>query len=137
VQQNDETLGGTRSKILAQLRTVVLEVLTILVGILRALGVDAWYSGVQDRELGSEYQVRIARELRGARSFLEGADREAARALDYAEVASGFFNRGVLPDDADAFVVALYNMGRDSSQGFDRSTFEDLVVTASKARYAS
>ncbi len=114
---------------LAQPKRMATEFLTILVGILAALGIEAWYAGVRDRALGLEYQVRIAQELRSARVFLEGIGREATRALEYSEAAASFFNTGLPSGDPDELVIAIYNMGRDNPRSFDRSTFEDIVST--------
>ncbi len=67
---------------LARTKGLAGEFLTIVVGVLTALGVDAWYGGVRDREVGAEYRLRIAQELRAALAYLEEMDRMATRASD-------------------------------------------------------
>jgi len=105
------------------------EFLTIVIGVLTALGVEAWYSGIKDRAVADGYQERLGEELRSNRETLEALRREYVRAGDYSNVAAGFFDTGVEPADGTEFVVALYNVGRDNLQRLDRSTFEDAVAT--------
>ena len=105
------------------------EAVAIIASILAAFAIDAWWAGRQEAALGSEYEARIATELRGNLNLLKLHLEYVERNLSAAAESAAFFDAGVLPVDGRQLVIDVYNMGRDISDQFDVSTYDDLVAT--------
>ncbi len=101
----------------------------IVGSILLAFAIDAWWDERLEHDLGLEYERRIANELHDIRLVLESIERTVQRNIEMGEAASAFFDGDVDLNSHDWLIVSLYNMGRDSSEKFDVSTYEDLIAT--------
>jgi len=99
----------------------------IIVSILLAFGIDAWYAGVIDSRAAREYEQRLSVELQGVRRDLEGLSRMVNRALAYASEVEPYFESETGQVEPDQLILALYNMGRDTSDPFDVTTYQELV----------
>ena len=108
-------------------RRLSVEAAVIVVSILLAFGIDAWWEERLERKLGAEYEQRIASELRATRTLLERIERAVLRNMEMGETASAFFAVDGEPISHDRLIVSLYNMGRDSPEKFDVSTYQDLI----------
>ena len=93
-----------------------------------AFAIDAWWEERLERGLGVEYERRIASELRAIRTQLENnVERTVRRNIEMGEIASVFFDVDGEPISHDRLILSLYNMGRDSPDKFDVSTYQDLI----------
>lgn len=102
----------------------------IVVSILLAFSIDAWYERHGERTLEAEYLQRIADELRDARVVLEDIIREANASLLFAPDLSEFLYGHMVASDHQRLVVAIFKFGLDPlDSAFDVSTFDDLVST--------
>ena len=115
------------SKLKKQLDVLAVEIFAIVLSILLAFSIDAWWSEYKDRQKGDEYAARVENELEGMRDLtrihLRTIDRKIAAGESVEEFFSGV-NRELSPV---LLINALYNMGRDSFETFDTTTFEDLI----------
>ena len=105
------------------------EVVAIVVSILVAFWIDAWWEGKQEVALGAEYEERIAAELRDNLALLKEQMLHVERNLLAAKETAAFFGIDRQSLDGEQLIVNLYNMGRDPPDRFDISTYEDLVAT--------
>ena len=108
---------------------VAAEAITIVVGILLALSIDAWYERRTERVLEVQYLQRIHDELEAATGVLDAIFREAEGNLMYADDLTAFFDARVAKPDAQRVIVAINRFGLDPLLGFDTSTYDDLVST--------
>ena len=115
------------SRLKKQLDVLAVEIFAIVLSILLAFSIDAWWSEYKDRQKGDEYAARVENELEGMRDLtrihLRTIDRKIAAGESVEEFFSGV-NRELSPV---LLINALYNMGRDSFETFDTTTFEDLI----------
>ena len=102
----------------------------IVVSILLAFSIDAWYERRGESALEAEYLQRISDELIDARIVLESIIRDVNTTLRFAPELSEFLHGGAETPDPKRLVVAIYKFGLDPLDlGFDVSTFHDLVST--------
>lgn len=101
----------------------------IVVSILLAFGIDAWYAGVVERRVAREYEQRLSIELQGVRRDLERLSRVVNRAIEYASEVELYFEGETGRVEPDQLILALYNMGRDYSDPFDVTTYQELVAS--------
>ena len=81
---------------LTQRRRLAAEFAAIVVGVLCALGVDAWYGRVVDRRLGKQYEERIRAELLDARELLNQHARLVSRNIAHSVLRGTPGRRGAL-----------------------------------------
>lgn len=103
------------------------EAVAIVVSILLAFAIDAWYERVVEQRLAAGYEQRLLAELEGVRTDLELLARTLRRAIAYSEEAAPFFSGEYEQIDGDRLVLALVNMGREYADPFDLSTYQDLL----------
>jgi hypothetical protein len=110
-----------------QLNILAIEAVAIVLSILLAFSIDAWWSEYRDRQKGDDYTLRIKSELEGIRDLLHFHLRSNKRKIAAGESVEEFFS-GVNRELSPVLLInALYNMGRDSFETFDTTTFEDLI----------
>lgn len=115
------------SRLKKQLDVLAVEVIAIVLSILLAFSIDAWWSEYKDRQKGDNYALRIKSELEGIRDLLHFHLRSNERKIAAGESVEEFFS-GVNRELSPVLLInALYNMGRDSFETFDTTTFEDLI----------
>lgn len=105
------------------------ETLTIVVGILLAFAIDAWYEQRVERALEDEYLQRIYDELRDATNVLELIIQEAEGNRIFVDDLIEFFEGRMPASDHQRLIVAINKFGLDPLLGFDTPTFDDLVST--------
>ena len=97
----------------------------IVVSILLAFSIDAWYERRGERALEAEYLQRIGDELIDAKIVLESIIRHANTTLLFAPELSEFLHGGTEAPDPQRLTVAIYKFGLDPlDAGFDVSTFD-------------
>ena len=101
----------------------------IVASILLAFWIDVWWDKTQESALASEYEIRIALELHSNLEQLNSQLAHVERNLLAASEVAGFFDVVRQPVGGEQLIVNLYNMGRDPSDKFDVSTYEDLIAT--------
>jgi hypothetical protein len=110
-----------------QLDVLAVEIFAIVLSILLAFSIDAWWSEYKDRQKGDEYAARVENELEGMRDLthihLRAIDRKIAAGESVEEFFSGA-NKELSPV---MLINSLYNMGRDTFDTFDTTTFDDLI----------
>ena len=110
-----------------QLDVLAVEAVAIVLSILLAFSIDAWWSAYQDRQKGDEYAARVENELEGIRDLLNIHLRATDRKIAAGESVEDFFS-GVNRDIPPVLLInSLYNMGRDPFATFDTTTFDDLI----------
>jgi hypothetical protein len=114
-------------------KRLYIEAAAIVVSILLAFVIDAWWEQRHERAVGAEYEQRIEIELREARALLERIERGVQRNIEMGQRASVFFDGDGDSISHGQLIVFLYNMGRESASTFDDSTYDDLIATGSLA----
>lgn len=99
----------------------------IVVSILLAFTIDAWYDRFVERRTAAGYEQRLLVELEGVRTDLELLVRTLHRAIAYSEEAAPFFSGEGDQISGDRLVLALVNVGREYADPFDVSTYQDLL----------
>ena len=110
------------------------EAVAIVVSILLAFAIDAWYKNSVDRALGADYERRLATELLQLREQLQRENNNVVRSGGYAAEALKLLSAREQSDDSRRLVMALYNAGRDNMEPFVTATYTDLVSTGRLAR---
>ena len=114
-------------KLKKQLNVLAVEAIAIVLSILLAFSIDAWWSEYKDQQQGDEYSARIKIELEEVRDLLHLHLRSIDRRIAAGESVEEFFS-GANRDLSPVLLInALYNMGRDTFQTFDTTTFDDLI----------
>jgi hypothetical protein len=119
------------------MKKVCLEFLTIIAGVLCALGVDAWYQSRVELVRAHDYEERITADLGDARDALEFELTSVERKLAAAANAAALFDRLSSAGDSAWLVMHVYNAGKDNRSAIERSTYDDLVATGGLALIAS
>ena len=110
-----------------QLDVLAVEAVAIVLSILLAFSIDAWWSAHKERQKGNEYAARIENELEGMRNLLHIHLRASDRKIAAGESVGEFFS-GANRDFSPVLLInSLYNMGRDTFDTFDTTTFDDLI----------
>ena len=110
-------------------KRLFVEGVAILGSILLAFAIDTWWEERREKNLGVEYEQRIADELRGIRDLLDSQYQIVTNNIKSGNAASTFFDVDQESIDHELLIVSLYNMGRDPQEKYDISTFEDLIAT--------
>ena len=105
------------------------ETIAIVISILLAFSIDAWYERRGERALEAEYLQRINDELKAARVDLEAILYEAQGNRLFVDDLAEFFDGRMAESDHQRLIVAIYKFGLDPLIRFDVSTFDDLVST--------
>ena len=105
------------------------ELTMIVVGVLVALAVDAWWSGQLDRQLADDYRQRLADELSGNLIIANSALRHTERISAATDSIRSFFEGEGGSLAADRTLVNLYNATRRQVEGFVTSTFDEATST--------
>lgn len=110
-----------------QLDVLAVEAVAIVVSILLAFSIDAWWSDYKDRQYGDEYAARIEGELEGIRDVLRMHLRSIDRKIAAGESVEDFFSGANRELSPNLLISSMYNMGRDRFETFDTTTFDDLI----------
>jgi hypothetical protein len=106
---------------------VSVEGFVIVVSILLAFGIEAWWDGVQQRQREQLYLVQLHEDLAGAASMLESTLRWSENSVRAIERIVPLFAQGRMPDaDTASFVADLYQASRLYTTAAGTSVFEDL-----------
>ena len=124
---NDKAVGS-------RLHWLFFETLVIVLGVLVALAINAWWNERQDREMEREYLVRLLLEIRGDIDYLHRFSTELPKRKLEAlqEIAPVVRRQEPVPDDLLTF---FSNVSRGGMGGMGvglwvaRTTYEDLVST--------
>ena len=115
------------TKLKKQLDKLAIEAVAIVLSILLAFSIDAWWSEYRDGQKGDEYAERIKGELEDIRDVLRYHLRSIDRKIAAGDSVEEFFS-GVNRELSPVLLInSLYNMGRDSFATFDTTTFDDLI----------
>ena len=115
------------SELKKQLNVLAVEAVAIVLSILLAFSIDAWWGAYQDQQKGEEYAARVENELEGIRDLLHIHLRAAGRKIAAGDSIEDFFS-GANRDLSPVLLInSLYNMGRDTFTTFDTTTFDDLI----------
>lgn len=101
----------------------------IVVGVLVALAVDAWWSSRLDTRLADNYRERLAGELAYNATIASTVLEHTARILAATDSLEGYFDEDGVMLSADRVIVNLYNATRRYGRAFRRSTFDDAINT--------
>ena len=114
-------------KLKTQLDVLAVEVIAIVLSILLAFSIDAWWSDYKDRQKGDEYLTRIDEELAGIRDVLHMHLRSIDRKIAAGESVEDFFSGANRELSPELLISSSYNLGRDRFETFDTTTFDDLI----------
>jgi len=103
------------------------ESVAIVVSILLAFALDAWYGGIIDQRLAADFQQRLVEELTTIRNELVTEIDRANRSIEAARYASDFFDGRGDELDKDRLVTELYFVGLDSLRVFGTDTYDDMT----------
>lgn len=110
-----------------KLDILAIEAVAIVLSILLAFSIDAWWSEYKDRQRGDQYAALIEDELKGMRDLTNTHLRAIDRKILAGESVEEFFSGVNRTFPPVLLVNSLYNMGRDTFGTFDTTTFDDLV----------
>jgi len=110
-----------------QLDVLAVEAIAIVLSILLAFSIDAWWSEYKDQQKGDEYSARVESELEGIQDLIHTHLRSTDRKIKAGESVEDFFSGANRDLPLVLLINALYNMGRDSLDTFDTTTFDDLI----------
>lgn len=115
-------------------RTVIGEVLIIVLGVMLALGVDRWAGERRDQDTAMQYVARLRSDLD---TDLLGYDETVAwsQAIDQSAlyVLDVYRGRNPAPDESDPFLQHLYRASWAVMGNTTSATYEELVSTGNMA----
>jgi hypothetical protein len=102
----------------------------IVVSILLAFGIEAWWDGVQDRELEREYLERLLDDQQTNEQVIAGLNRQQSSQLHHARRIYPLVFRGLWEDlDTTSAVVSSYRASPTPTPTWVDDTFEELKST--------
>lgn len=107
----------------------IVEFTMIVVGVLVALGGNAWWENREDARLAGDYRERLAMELRVNLFIADQVLLHTTRVQAATDSVQSFFEGGDQMLPASHVLINLYNATRRSTLSFTSSTFDDLTNT--------
>jgi hypothetical protein len=105
------------------------EFVMIVIGVLVALGFNAWWSNRLESALAGDYRERLSAELGANLARVDQILVHTARVKAATDTLQPFFEGAGASVMADRLLINLYNATRRYGQGFVTSTFDDLTNT--------
>jgi hypothetical protein len=101
----------------------------IVVSILLAFGIQAWWEGAQERELELEYVESLIEDLRSDTASIASLLSETRKRAEYGQQVLAVYEAEARPDSPEEFVRAVEYASFFSDPGYTTTTRDDLVST--------